>query len=50
MLNAMNFFSSFNKVLAAFQKHKGDYILIGGYTVALYGIPRAANDIDIFVT
>jgi hypothetical protein len=47
MLNAMNFFSSFNKVLAAFEKHKGDYILIGGYTV---GIPRAANDIDIFVT
>ncbi len=45
----MNFFSSFNKVLSAFEKHKVEYILIGGYAVALYGIPRATNDIDIFV-
>ncbi len=45
----MNFFSSFNKVLAAFEKYNLDYILIGGYAVALYGIPRATNDIDIFV-
>ncbi len=45
----MNFFTSFNKVLAALEKHKVDYILIGGYAVALYGIPRATNDIDIFV-
>ncbi len=45
----MNFFTSFNKVLAAFEKHKVEYILIGGYAVALYGIPRATNDIDIFV-
>ena len=45
----MNFFTSFNKVLAALEKHNVDYILIGGYAVALYGIPRATNDIDIFV-
>jgi len=45
----MNFFTSFNKVLAALEKHKVDYILVGGYAVALYGIPRATNDIDIFV-
>ena len=45
----MNFFTSFNKVLAAFEKYKVDYVLIGGYAVALYGIPRATNDIDIFV-
>ncbi len=45
----MNFFTSFNKVLAAFEKYNVDYILIGGYAVALYGIPRATNDIDIFV-
>jgi predicted nucleotidyltransferase len=45
----VNFFTSFNKVLAAFEKHKVEYILIGGYAVALYGIPRATNDIDIFV-
>ena len=45
----MNFFTSFNEVLAAFEKHKVEYILIGGYAVALYGVPRATNDIDIFV-
>lgn len=45
----MNFFSSFNRVLAAFEKYNVEYILIGGYAVALYGIPRATNDIDIFV-
>ncbi len=45
----MNFFSSFNKVLSAFEKHKVEYILVGGYAVALYGIPRATNDIDIFI-
>ncbi|MFZ0454545.1 MAG: nucleotidyl transferase AbiEii/AbiGii toxin family protein [Ignavibacteriaceae bacterium] len=48
-INDMNFFSSFNKVLAAFEKYSIDYILNGGYAVALYGIPRATNDIDIFV-
>jgi predicted nucleotidyltransferase len=36
-------------VLEAFEKHNVEYILIGGYAVALYGIPRATNDIDIFV-
>lgn len=45
----MNYFTSFNKVLSAFEKYEVDYILIGGYAVALYGIPRATNDIDIFV-
>lgn len=45
----MNYFTSFNKVLAAFEKHKVEYILIGGYAVALHGVPRATNDIDIFV-
>lgn len=45
----MNFFQSFNKVLAALEKHKVDYILIGGYAVALHGVPRTTNDIDLFV-
>ena len=45
----MNYFASFNKVFAALEKYKVDYILIGGYAVALYGIPRATNDIDLFV-
>ena len=45
----MNFFTSFNKVLASLEKHRVNYILVGGYAVALYGIPRATNDIDIFL-
>jgi len=45
----MNHFTSFNRLLASLEKNKVDYILIGGYAVALYGIPRATNDIDIFV-
>lgn len=45
----MNFFDSFNKVLSALENYQVDYVLVGGYAVALYGIPRATNDIDIFV-
>ena len=45
----MDYFASFNKVFSALGKHDVDYILIGGYAVALYGVPRVTNDIDIFV-
>ena len=45
----MSFFTSFNRVLAAFKKYNVDYILIGGYAVALHGVPRATNDIDILI-
>jgi autonomous glycyl radical cofactor GrcA len=45
----MSFFTSFNRVLAALKKYNVDYILIGGYAVALHGVPRATNDIDLLI-
>ena len=42
-------FTEFIKVLKAFDKHKVEYILIGGVAVILQGMERLTRDIDIFV-
>ena len=39
-------FKEFLKLLNA---HQVEYLLIGGYTVAYYGYPRATADIDIWI-
>lgn len=44
-----NFFNRFWEVIDALEKEKVDYILIGGFAMVLYGMPRATQDIDIFV-
>ena len=45
----MEFFEDFLDVLKAFQKEKLEYILIGGFAVIIYGMPRVTQDLDIFV-
>jgi len=45
----MNYYSSFNEVFKSLEEHQVEYVLIGGYAVILYGLPRGTNDIDIFV-
>jgi predicted nucleotidyltransferase len=45
----MNLIKAFNKIFAALNKNKVEYILIGGYAVVLHGLPRTTQDIDIFV-
>jgi predicted nucleotidyltransferase len=45
----MNYYSSFNSVFKSLEEHNVEYVLIGGYAVVLYGLPRGTNDIDLFV-
>jgi len=45
----MDLFQKFNEVLASFERHKVEYILIGGYAIILYGFPRLTQDIDVII-
>lgn len=36
-------------LVSAFEKHKVEYILIGGFAMAFYGHVRATNDIDLWI-
>ncbi len=39
----------FRDLLALFNKHQVEYIIVGGYALAFHGAPRYTGDIDIFV-
>jgi hypothetical protein len=39
----------FKDLLALFNKHKVDYIIVGAYALALHGAPRYTGDHDILV-
>ncbi|MBI3377537.1 MAG: hypothetical protein HY035_03925 [Nitrospirae bacterium] len=39
----------FRDLLALFNTHKVDYIIVGAHALAYYGAPRYTGDIDIFV-
>ena len=39
----------FKELLALFNAHKVDYLIVGGYALAFHGAPRATGDIDILV-
>ena len=39
----------FRDLLALFNKHQVEYILVGGYALAFHGAPRYTGDMDIFV-
>ena len=47
MSNLFN--TDFRDFLIALNKHDVDYLLIGGYTVILYGYPRTTGDLDIWL-
>ena len=36
-------------VFASFQKNEVKYVVIGGIAAILYGVPRAAFDLDILI-
>lgn len=42
-------FNRFLEIIDSLEKEKVDYILIGGFAMVLYGMPRATQDIDIFI-
>jgi hypothetical protein len=39
----------FKEFLQLLNDHEVDYLLIGGFAVALYGYPRPTDDIDVWV-
>ena len=39
----------FKELLALFNKHKVEYVIVGGYALAFHGAPRYTGDIDILV-
>lgn len=39
----------FRELLALFNAHKVDYIIVGGYALAFHGAPRYTGDLDIFI-
>jgi hypothetical protein len=39
----------FKELLALFNDHKVEYIIVGGYALAFHGAPRYTGGIDIFV-
>ncbi len=39
----------FKELLALFNAHKVNYLIVGGYALAFHGAPRATGDIDILV-
>lgn len=41
--------SNFEEILLAFNKHKVEYMIVGGYAVIFYGYGRTTGDLDIWV-
>jgi len=39
----------FRDLLALFNKHKVEYMIIGAHAMAFHGVPRYTGDMDIFV-
>jgi hypothetical protein len=39
----------FKKLFALFNKHKVEYVIVGGYALAFHGAPRYTGDIDILI-
>ena len=39
----------FKDLLALFNAHKVEYLIVGGYALAFHGAPRFTGDIDVFV-
>ncbi len=45
----MDLSQDFHDLLAAFEKSKARYLLIGGYAVSIHSKPRYTKDIDLWV-
>ena len=44
----MNIQPDFEELLQLLEKHKVEYMIVGGYAVAFHGVPRFTRDIDLF--
>lgn len=45
----MELYPDFKELLVLFNVHHVEYMIVGGYALALHGTPRATGDLDIFV-
>ncbi|NLZ06035.1 MAG: nucleotidyltransferase family protein [Phycisphaerae bacterium] len=41
--------SDFKELLALFNRHKIEFIVVGGYALAFHGAPHLTGDIDLFI-
>jgi hypothetical protein len=41
--------TDFKELLELFNKHKVEYLIVGGYALAFHGAPRLTRDMDLFV-
>ena len=39
----------FEKLLALFNAHEVEYVVVGGYALAFHGVPRVTGDLDLLV-
>jgi hypothetical protein len=44
----MNIHPDFEELLRLLEKHRIEYMIVGGYAVAFHGYPRFTKDIDVF--
>ena len=42
-------YQDFKDLLSAFNAHRVNYLIVGGYAVALHAQPRATKDLDLFI-
>ena len=47
--NIMEIPNDFKELLELFNKHKVEYLIVGGYALAFHGAPRFTGDIDLFI-
>ena len=45
----MDIRNDFKELLELFNRHKVEYLIVGGYALAFHGAPRVTGDIDLFV-
>ncbi len=47
--SSMDLPNDFKELLELFNKHRVEYLIVGGYALAFHGVPRVTGDIDLFV-
>jgi Nucleotidyl transferase AbiEii toxin, Type IV TA system len=47
--STMEIRTDFKELLELFNKHRVEYLIVGGYALAFHGAPRFTRDIDLFV-
>ena len=45
----MDLYPDFKELLELLNAHKVDYLIVGGYALALHGYPRFTGDLDIYL-